>query len=80
MFVLLFKERLNIETNPACTATSPEISGGMERLRLNDPELDAVIKEHRDTCLEMGYLGKDFEIATRKLVAIGMIISFYKLI
>ncbi|XP_045196868.2 baculoviral IAP repeat-containing protein 7-B-like isoform X2 [Mercenaria mercenaria] len=62
-------------TEEAAAHTSPgnDITGELERLTLKDPELNAVVDEHREACLEMGYSEKDINIALRKLAKEGNI-------
>lgn len=48
-----------------------DMTKGMESLSLKDPKLNAVISEHRMTCLEMGYLEKDFNNAMCSLAKAG---------
>ncbi|XP_060584971.1 baculoviral IAP repeat-containing protein 7-B-like [Ruditapes philippinarum] len=65
------QKRLETEEKPANTSAGPDISSEMERLTFKDHEFNANINDHRETCLEMGYKEKDFEIAARKLASKG---------
>ncbi|XP_053397269.1 putative inhibitor of apoptosis isoform X3 [Mercenaria mercenaria] len=65
------QERLGNKDAPSNETFSNDLTGNLERLTLEDPDLNAVIDEHRETCLEMGYSEKDFNIAVTKLAKNG---------
>lgn len=66
-----FKDRQSKRLEANHNIPENDMTKGMERLSLKDPELSAVISEHRMTCIEMGYLEKDFNNAVYSLAKAG---------
>ncbi|XP_053396571.1 baculoviral IAP repeat-containing protein 7-like [Mercenaria mercenaria] len=72
-FIALVQASAEYNEEETETTTQGEIAGSEAQMTLRDPEFRAVLDEHKNACLEMGYELADFNAAVDDLRNMGTI-------